>query len=307
MAAAEQGMEHLASDQELDAWEMVSSSEEGGSQVGEEAAAAAAALAASFLAAEPLSPLAAARAAAAGAGSAGDTLLPGSPDSAQLLQLMAADAPAAPSLAAASDEGEGEAAPLPPITTFVADSSGSGGMADAGLPSTSAAALAAVSPPGPATLAGPGTPLGGGASGSTAMRRSSSLRLRVVRSDQLDSLEAVVAEMEKNAGKHKEELALARQRLNSMQAKLAEESHEACRLRKIAMIACSICAFLGLKALMGGPRRASYCGGQAAACAPLNSAPPRAPCVAHSVHEPPVPLLQRKVAIEVEPLAAAAP
>ncbi len=58
---------------------------------------------------------------------------------------------------------------------------------------------------------------------------------------------------------------------------------------------------------MGGPHRASSCGGQAAAYAPPSAATPRAPCVAHSVHEPPVALLQRKVAIQVEPLAAAAP
>lgn len=182
------GMERPASDQEMDAWEIVSSSEEGGSEGGEEAAA----LAASFLAAEPL---AASRADVEGGSAAGEeSVLPGSPESAQLLQLMAAEAPAAPSLAAASEEGEGEAM-LPPAPVGLGDmsSSGIGGMSEAS-PSTADAMLA----PEAAARAAPITPLAsGGCAASAAMRRAASLRLRVVRSDEQETLERAVAELEK--------------------------------------------------------------------------------------------------------------
>ncbi|KAI7839685.1 hypothetical protein COHA_006493 [Chlorella ohadii] len=293
-------MAHRSTDPELDAWEMVSSSEDGGSEGGSDSgeAAAAEALAASFLATEPLSPLAADQAVAEGTEGDSPPLLPGSPENAQLLQLMAAEAPAAPSLAAASEEGEGEAVPVPASAAGMTDTTTSGGMGQASFVIPDASAPALPSPPTPTALAAPIAPLGGGAAASAAMRRAASLHLRVVRSDEQEALERAVAELEKRATQRDRELALAQQRLNSAQTKLAEESSEAHRLRKIAMIACSICAFLGLKALMGGRHRASSCGGQAAACAPSGATMPRAPCVAHSVHEPPVALLQRKVAIQ---------
>ena len=180
------GMERPASDQELDAWEMVSSSEEGGSEGGEEAAA----LAASFLAAEPL---AASRADVEGDSTAGDeSVLPGSPESAQLLQLMAAEAPAAPSLAAASEEGEGMLLPAP---VGLGDMSGSGiGGKSGASPPTTDAMLA----PEAAAPAAQITPLAsGGCAASAAMRRAASLRLRVVRSDEQETLERAVAELEK--------------------------------------------------------------------------------------------------------------
>lgn len=93
------------------------------------------------------------------------------------------------------------------------------------------------------------------------------------------------------------------------QAALAEECREVCKLRRVAVIACSICAFLGLKALMGCPGAAAPCF-TAAATAATSTVAGHAPAEdytnakgagrAELAGED----LERMVAVKVEPLAA---
>ena len=167
---------------------MSSSDEEGGSQDGEAAAAEEAALASLFLRGEP-----------------------GSPDNAQLLQLLAAPPPAPGSLL----EGLGRPAPLlllppGPVPRAPGDGMPSSSTAPAG------GAAASEAPSTPATSDSSQAPAGGAEASARA------LSLRVVRSDEQEALQRAMAELERRCGAVATCVGLPRVLLHScMQAGLA--------------------------------------------------------------------------------------
>ncbi|KAL4434492.1 hypothetical protein ABPG75_000933 [Micractinium tetrahymenae] len=228
-------------------WELVSSSSEEG-EGGPEQQQEAEALARSFQAGEPSPPRS----------GAGGSSPPGSPASAEL----------APGRGAAGEPAHGSpqrlqrlqllAAPLP-ASGWPALPPGSCGASAEALGGGAAAGTVAGGPPGRPASAGGAAEQEAGGSGSSA----GDLHLRVVRSDELQALERAVAALEKRAANREQELALAQLRLSGTQAALEAESREAFRLRRLALMAGSVCAFLGLKVLLGGPERC--CGASAAA------------------------------------------
>lgn len=292
--------------QEAD-WELVSSSDDGESGA-PDLEAEAAALAASFQLAEPQLGASAPETdmegsallgALSGAAATGEPA-PGSPEGLQQLHLLAAPLP--PSTPEATGGtiwgfGAGTGTPTP-------------AAAHTGhpmpLPSDAATEAAGGTSPGAGDSAGVSRS-GSGASGASS--QAVSVHLRVVRSDEQEALEQAVVDLEKRAGRQERELALGRLRLSTTQAALAEECREVCKLRRVAVIACSICAFLGLKALMGCPGAAAPCF-TAAATAATSTVAGHAPAEdytnakgagrAELAGED----LERMVAVKVEPLAA---
>ncbi|EFN51354.1 expressed protein [Chlorella variabilis] len=298
-------------------WELVSSSDDGPADE--------AALVATFLLAEPSAAgLAAAAGRIIGGGESGDeegdkgaaaaalagAPAPGSPELAQLLLLTAAPAPA--------PEGGATAEHAALLPAAAGTGPGAGAFGAAQRVAAEAAEVAATSEVFRSRLAAlpPAQGARAGASSAAAERAPppqqaarppASVTLRVVRADEQEAMLRAVAEMERRSSQREQELALARIRLTSAQAALAQESREAHRFRRIAMVACSVCAFLGLKALLGGPLRQA---GVAAAGAvqPAAAAARGVGLTAHSVHEPCAAAaaaareLEGRVAVLVEPL-----
>ncbi|PSC73433.1 expressed protein isoform B [Micractinium conductrix] len=152
-------------------------------------------------------------------------------------------------------------------------------------------------------------------SGPAGERRAAGdpLCLRVVRSDEQAALEAAVAALEARASERERELAVAQARVAGGQAQLTAQTHDAFCLRRLAIMATSFCAFLGLKALLGCPAAqhgSSSAAAKAAAANPTATAhnqPALPPCKGKALAPAE---LERQVAVLVEPLlplAAARP
>eukprot|EP00887_Chlorella_sp_A99_P004422 scaffold30.g4422.t1 len=127
------------------------------------------------------------------------------------------------------------------------------------------------------------SPAGVPPAGATAQEQEEAgveVQLRVVRADEHEQLQRAVEELGQRAEAKERELEATRKRLASAQEALGEEAQAAHRFKRIAFIACSMCAFFGLKVLIGRP--CSHAGRHGAPLAERALLAPAAP--------PPLPL-----------------